>query len=159
MKRVSKDQAIAGLSIPEASNGRQFRTKSKTLVATGYEKVQRDDDGVVRVYFKGPQVYERNLVQIEPGGTFLDRNPAPARYNSKDAAKVEFLRPFSPCTLIHPTAPWNAPAADLYVDGVPVYTPDSEPEPKPARMAQIRHANLGGHQPPRVPSRTDLLNR
>jgi hypothetical protein len=136
MKKVSKDEPIAGLSIPQTANALQFRTKAKTLVATGYEKVRRDEDGAVRVYFKANQVNDGKLVQVEPGGTSLDRNPAPARYTSKDAAKVEFLRPYSPpvvfLVLTGHYGQWNAAAADLYVNGVAVYTPDSRTGPNPA---------------------------
>ena len=117
-----------GLSINPVPSMAKFRTKDKTLVATGYEKVQQDEDGVYRVYFKARQVYQRNLVQVESGGSIYDRDsytnagPRPARYNSKDAAKVEFLVPWFFLTPLTPEGTWKAAAADLYVDGVPVWT-------------------------------------
>ena len=127
MKKVKAEQ-IGGLSIPQESNVRQFRTKAKTLVATGYEKVQRDDDGVVRVYFKEAQVNERNLIEVEHQGSMVygsSEEPRPAKYNSRDAIKAEFVRPFN-ITGGHPLMPrslWKVAAVDLYVDGVPVYIP------------------------------------
>jgi hypothetical protein len=120
VKNARKCEAITGLSIPQTANALQFRTKAKTLVATGYEKVQRDEDGVVRVYFKDVQVYERNLVNVEPEGSSLEKNPSPAKYNSKDVAKVEFLRPFS-LPIPGLSGRWKAAAAHLYVDGMAVY--------------------------------------
>jgi hypothetical protein len=118
-----------GLSINPIPGMAKFRTKDKTLVATGYEKVQQDEDGVYRVYFKASQMYQRNLVQVESGGTIydydrnIDKNgPRPARYNSKDAAKVEFLVPWFFLSPLTPEGTWKAAAADLYVDGVPVWT-------------------------------------
>ena len=38
MKNVNRRKASAGLSIPPVSGTAKFRTKDKTLVATGYEK-------------------------------------------------------------------------------------------------------------------------
>ncbi len=97
MKKVSKGEAITGLSIPPTPKLLQFRTKAKTLVATGYEKVERDEDGVVSVYFRPVHVHIRNLVEVkaERAGIF-EGNFSPAKYNSKDAAKVEFLLPSTP---------------------------------------------------------------
>jgi hypothetical protein len=141
MKKVSKDEAIAGLSIPQTANALQFRTKAKTLVATGYEKVRRDEDTVVRVYFKDAQVDERKLVEIEPGRMAINgiRTGVSAKYNSNDDAKVEFLPLFPPggAFPVSLLGRWKATAADLYVDGVAVYTLDSEPEPKSKPLAQI----------------------
>ncbi len=127
MKKDRKGEAIAGLSIPQAPNALQFRTKAKTLVATGYESVRLDDDGVVRVYFRFAQVYQRNLVQVEAQGGCFEMDPRPARYGSKDSASVEFLRSFS---FSLPSGHWKAAASDLYVDGVPVYRRDPEPRQK-----------------------------
>ena len=127
MKKDRKGAAIAGLSIPQISNALQFRTRVKTLVATGYESVRLDENGVVRVYFTDTQVCRRNLVEVESAGGSFEMDPRPARYGSKDSASVEFLRPFSLSPL---SAHWKALAADLYVDGVPVYRPDPEPRQK-----------------------------
>jgi hypothetical protein len=129
VKNVSKGEAITGLSIPLTPKLLQFRTKARTLVATGYEKVERDEDGVVRVYFR--HVHIRNLVEVEAERGFFDKNPCPAKYNSKDAAKVEFLRPFTPLYVLNRSGLWKAAAADLYVDGVPVYDQGSQPKQKP----------------------------
>lgn len=141
VKKVSKAETITGLSIPQVSNALQFRTKANTLVATGYVKVQRDEDGVVCVYFKGANVYERNLVEIESGRMALNgiRTEVPAVYNSKDSAKVEFLRPsLLLSALLDAAVEWKAPAADLYVNGLPVYKRDSVPESGPKSVAKPR---------------------
>ena len=39
-------------------------------MATGYDKVQRDDDGVVRVHFFDAHVYGRNLLEAVAGSSF-----------------------------------------------------------------------------------------
>jgi hypothetical protein len=139
LKKDRKGEAIAGLSIPQVPNALQFRTKAKTLVATGYESVQLDDDGVVRVYFTDAQVYQRNLVEVESAGGRFEMDPRPARYSSRDSASVEFLRPFS---LSLPSGHWKAAASDLYVDGVPVFRP--APELRQKETAQIRQVEPGG---------------
>src|ERR1035437_2746907 len=61
-----------GLSINPVPSMAKFRTKDKTLVATGYEKVQQDEDGVYRVYFTALQMYPRNLVLVEHGSRIFD---------------------------------------------------------------------------------------
>ena len=128
-------------------------------MATGYDKVQRDDDGVVRVHFFDAHVYGRNLLEAVAGSSFYDmgheiwRNrlrggpepeTRPAKFESTDVEKVEFLRevefPFGRPGPGH----WKAAAAGLYVDGVPVYTPESVPEPIPKRITKARNANFGG---------------
>jgi len=166
MDKGTKTGPIEGLSIPRASNALQFRTKDNTLVATGYEKVLRDDSGVVRVYFKTGQVCERNLVEAEPQGPEPSFNvsgdprpaePAPARYISTDAAKVEFLRAFRPLFATAFDHRWKAAAADLYVDGEPVYKPESKSGPM--RTAQIGQLNRGGKKPSSVTFRTDFFRR
>jgi hypothetical protein len=64
--------------------------------ATGYDKVQRDDDAIVRVYFKLGQVRERNLVKVQPQrpmpsshfmGEWHPTEPAPDNYSSKAPPK------------------------------------------------------------------------
>jgi hypothetical protein len=99
-------------------------------------------------------MYQRNLVAVERGGSMYDHNPSPAKYNSKDATKVEFLVPFSLITVFTPHATWNAAAADLYVDGKPVFAPTPTPEPAatPRPVDQIRPG-------PKVPSRAILPKR
>ena len=140
MKKDRKGEAIAGLSIPQVPNALQFRTKAKTLVATGYESVRLDDDGVVRVYFTDAQVYQRNLVKVEAGGGSFEMDPRPARYGSKDSASVEFLNPFS-LSIPFLGGHWKAAASDLYVNGVPVYRRD--PELRQKLTSQCAKSTLG----------------
>ena len=108
-------------------------------MATGYKSIQLDDDEVVRVYFSDAQVYQRNLAKAESAGGSFEMDPRPARYGSKDSASVQFLRPFSLSPL---SGHWKAAADDLYVDGVPVYRPDSEPRQK--QTAQVLQVHSGG---------------
>lgn len=120
VKKVGKVEAITGLSIPQVANTQQFRTKANTLVATGYEKVQRDENGVVTVHFKANQVYQRNLIEVEPAKPLgFQKSSSPGKYNSRDDAKVQFQCHQSVAAFIPDH--WTAAAADLYVDGVPVY--------------------------------------
>lgn len=53
-----------GLSIPQVVNALQFRTQANMLVATCCDKVRENEDGVVRVHFKGNQVCQRNLIEV-----------------------------------------------------------------------------------------------
>ena len=148
MKKAKKLEGIPGLSIPQTPALCQFRTKAGTLVATGYEKVQRDDDGVVRIHFFGAHIYGRNLLEADAGSSSYDMGHKlwknrlrggtepeirPAKFESKHAEKAVFLRqmefPFGRPGPGH----WKAAAAGLYVDGVPVYAPESVPEPSPKR--------------------------
>jgi len=130
LNKVSKTEPIEGLTIPRASNAVQFRTKEGLLVATGYDKVQRDDDGIVRVHFRPGQVCQRNLVKVQPQrpmpsshfmGEWHPPEPAPDNYSSKDDAKVEFLSTFKVPFAASFGHAWKAAAADLYVNGEPIW--------------------------------------